>query len=456
MSTLLRNLTKDWGPYERVTLYLDRCQVDTPPDVVAAVWRHIDERRGNVAKVVDFGAGDARFAAAGKYQTYVGYEIDRDRCRGAALPPRASLINRCAFADIIDDADVCIGNPPYVRNQDLPPGWRERAADVIRSRTGVEISGLANAWQYFALLALASTKPNGLVALVIPFEWVSRPSARALRDYVLRAGWGVSSYRLRDETFQGVLTTSSITLIDKQEQTGAWRYFEEDHEGLYRPLHSPSGAKSGVLPYSTGTTKKEHEVFVRRGLSPGTQEILTLTEGERVRQGLQAETDVVRCVTSLRSLGVDHLSLTDSTFREHFRDAGVKCWLIRADRPPSARLKAYLDGVALSARQTRTCTSREEWWRFTMPSPPSLLVASGFRGPHPKAVVNAIGAIAVGGVFGVHGLPTRRAGQLVRHLLGLDLSGRVVSHSKGMRKLEPSQLHALVSSFLTHPIKALQ
>lgn len=451
-SSLLRGLTQGWGSYEAVSLYLNRCQVDTPTGVVEAVWNHIAERRQRVAKVVDFGAGDGRFARSGQYDTYIGYEIDRDRSRESDLPPGAILIHQCAFADVIEDADVCIGNPPYVRNQDLPKGWRERAAVVIRERTGVAISGLANAWQYFALLALASTKNDGLVALVIPFEWVSRPSARALRDYIHLKGWAVSTHRLRDETFHGVLTTSSITLIDKRDLSGKWQYFEEHQDGKYRSLPSPSGTAAGVLTYAKrSSSRSDSPNFVRRGLSPGTQEILTLSEGERVRFGLQVDLDVVPCVTSLRSLTADCLMLTKKVFNLQFRDKGMKCWLIRTDRQPSSRLKAYLDGVPRAKRETKTCSQREEWWKFTMPQKPSLFVASGFRGPHPKIVLNDVHALAVGAVFGVYGLTKGRAMSFAKHLRSLDLTGCIVSHSNGLKKLEPRQLTSLVDLYFAAP-----
>lgn len=448
MSRILTELTQAWGSHEAVSLYLDRCQVDTPAEVVEAVWRHIAERRRQVGKVVDFGAGDGRFASFGQYKTYIGYEIDLDRCRESKLPRRATLVNRCAFTDWIEDADVCLGNPPYVRNQDLPEGWRERAASVILERTGVAISGLANAWQYFALLALASTKRDGLVALVIPFEWVSRPSARALRGYIERNKWYVATHRLCDETFQGVLTTSSVTVIDKAESSGRWDYFEEGHDGEYRELVSPSGTKAGVLDYTKRSAKADLVAYVKRGLSPGTQEVLTLTEGERVHCGLRVNLDVVPCVTSLRSLTSDCLMLTDTIFRNRFRDNGRKCWLVRTDRPPSTRLQAYLDSVPEAKRETNTCLLRDEWWKFKMPEQPSVIVASGFRGMRPKAVVNKIGASAVGAVFGVYGLSASRAKSLAGYLASIDLRGRIVMHSNGLRKLEPRQLYSLISEFI--------
>jgi hypothetical protein len=311
-------LTRNWGEWKIVSLYLDRCRVDTPDSLIAATWNHVFQLRAKVEKVVDFGAGDGRFARFGRYSEYVGYEIDHARCRDAVCPSNAQLINRCAFSDDIDDADLCIGNPPFVRNQDLPKGWRETASSVLLRRTGVAISGLANAWQYFFLLALTSAKPNGLCALVIPYEWVSRPSAKTLRDYIRARQWSVGVYRLVDTTFNSVLTTSSITIVDKCRTEGVWQYFEEAAAGEYTALPSPSGASSGVLQYLKRSEIQESGPRAVRGLSPGTQKVLTLTEGERVRSGLTIGRDVVPCVTTLRDLPPGVKELDDATFRRYY------------------------------------------------------------------------------------------------------------------------------------------
>lgn len=242
MATSVRELTRDWRPYDDVSLYLGRCQHDTPDEVVKRVWQFIGKRRTRISKVVDFGAGDGRFAVGGKYDRYIGYEIDPDRAKNEPLPRGASIRHSCAFSSTINDACVSVGNPPFVRNQDLPHGWRKKAADVIATRTGVKVPGLANAWQYFAFLALASPKRDGLVVLLMPYEWVSRPSAKALRDFVATNKWNADIYRLRDETFDHVLTTASITLIDKRARQGTWRYVEEESNGAFREVVSPSGA----------------------------------------------------------------------------------------------------------------------------------------------------------------------------------------------------------------------
>lgn len=428
------------GEPAAASLYLDRCQVDTPETLVGAVWRLIHQRRpGMVGRVLDFGAGDGRFAHSGHFTSYVGYEIDRARYAGAELPHNARMINACAFAGSVAPAQICLGNPPYVRNQDLPLGWRQSAARVIAERTGVAISGLANAWQYFFLLSLASTAPDGLVAIVIPFEWVSRPSSAALRQYIREQGWDVAVYRLPDETFADVLTTASVTIVDKRKATGAWRFYEQGTEGAYHTISSPTGNGGQLLAYVRGATA----AYAKRGLSPGTQEYLTLTEAERSAHRLVVDRDVVRCLTSLRPTTGDALGFSEARFQRDYVDADQKCWLIRTDRPPTKALQAYLDSVPEAGWQTSTCLGRKVWWQFTMPEVPSALIASGFR-ERPKVVLNHARAVAVGSVCGIYTDTARRAQSIVKQLRRTAYSDRVVAHSNGLRKLEINQINALI------------
>lgn len=425
-------------------MYLDRCQVDTPDHLVRATWNHVHALRSSIGKVVDFGAGDGRFARYGSYREYVGYEIDLDRSSGSTCPPNARLVNGCAFSEEVTDADLCIGNPPFVRNQDLPEGWRQRASSVLYRRTGVQVSGLANAWQYFFLLSLASVKADGLVALVIPFEWVSRPSSRALRAYIESHGWAVSVYRLVDTTFDKVLTTSSITIIDKTGRGQAPRYFEETAQGSFTELASPSGSNRGVMPYLRRSAVTETTIRAVRGLSPGTQEVLTLTEGERARFALSINQDVVRCITTLRHLPQGEYVLDEDTFRRYYRDSGRKCWLIRTDRVPSRSLQAYLDSIPEGKYNTSTCRGRQIWWKFVMPPVPDVLMATGFKGSFPKAVRNSCAARAVGAVCGIYNASEEQTERLTVRQNDLDIRDRIVAHANGLRKVEINQLNSFL------------
>lgn len=337
-----------------------------------------------------------------------------------------------------------MGNPPYVRNQDLPLGWREMAAAEIRRRTGVRLSGLANAWQYFLVLSLWSVKPDGLIVQILPYEWVSRPAAAPVRDYIEQRGWAVDVYRLPDGIFTGVTTAASITVIDKRGPAG-WRFHEVASDSTVTPLSSPTGAAAGVLPYTS--VRGSEQARAKRGLSPGTQQILTLTEGERVHAGLHIGRDVVRCVTSLRHVPTDIACLSVEAFDEHLVRAGAKCWLIRTDRAPSQRLQAYLDAVDASCYQTATCLERDTWWRFTMPErTPTLLIAQAFKHALPKAVLNEVGAHAVGGVAGIYNVDEADAARFTEHLTSLRLHERLVPYGKQMRKLEINQINSLLVS----------
>lgn len=428
-----------------VSAYLDRCQVDTPDDWVQRVWELVAAKRPQVGNVVEFGAGDGRFSCFGKYRRYIGYEVDHSRARARKLPKNAELKNACAFSTTSSDADVCVGNPPYVRNQDLPSGWREQVAPTLRARLGVQISGLANAWQYFFFQALASTRDDGLVALIVPYEWVSRPSSKVLREFIKRQGWGVDVYRLPDSVFGRVLTTSSITIVDKA-GSGAWRYFDTKETTLeFFQAKTASLGTHRVLGYAKTSNRK---AVAKRGLSPGSQKVFVLTEGERVRHGLQRDRDVVPAVTTLRHVNPKGSTLTKAFFEQHYVLTGMRCWLVRTDTKPSRDLELYLGSVAAEDRSTATCTGRDIWWKFTMPESPDVLVSMGFRGNSPKCLRNTIAARAVGGVSGIYCTNTNTSEAIVDGLNSSKLRGRLVSYSTGLLKLEVNQLNTLLDEIL--------
>lgn len=440
-------VSPEWADRD-VSLYLSRCQIDTPRRLVEQTWALVHELRPTVGDVVDFGAGDARFAFAGSYGSYVGYEIDENRLPASPLPPNARVDHRCAFSSEIDRADLCIGNPPFVRNQDLPQGWRSQVTERLAARSGVNLSGLANAWQYFFLLSLLSTHDTGLCALVVPYEWVSRPSVEGLRAYIRHEGWHVDVHRLSDESFDTVLTTASITIVDKSRRDGLWRFHDLGDDGGSRPLPSTSGADDGHLAYTRRSAGAGTTPRAVRGLSPGTQKVLVLTEGERARLGLKPDRDVVRCVTTLRHLPVGQRELDAPAFDRFYRNAGIRCWLIDPRAVgETGPLRAYLDSVDPRHYATATCLERPTWWNFKMPETPAALVATCFKNDAPKAALNTAGAIAVGGVAGIHGAEHKWTDAFLNHLTGLQLRDRIVAHANSLMKIEIGQLNTLLAQF---------
>lgn len=422
---------------------LSRCQVDTPDDVVSAFWRIIHRYRRQFSAVLDMGAGDGRFAfGGGHFREYVGVEIDPARAPARALPSSARIVYECAFRHAATGYAACIGNPPYVRHHDLEPEWRDRIAGWITRTTGHPVNRKCNLYVYFLFLGLLKSRTHGLVATIVPYEWVSRPAAAPLRAYIQANRWQVDTFRFSDPIFPSVETTAAISVIDKRRTTGAWNFFELQRDGTARPLPSATGSKRSVLRYTD-----RGPIWAMRGISPGTQAVFTLTEGERIHAGL-LKNDVCPCITSLRKAPPHLSTLTRSVFQRRFVDEGLKCWLIRTDKPRlSERLQEYLSAIPPELRATATCLNRAPWYRFQLPDPPDMLVSSGFVGAAPKALLNSVGACAVGGVHGVYDVPFGMRRKLQRSIVCAEWASRVVAHSGNLKKIEIRQLNWILREF---------
>ena len=426
---------------ERTAYELSRSQVETPPRIVELFWRFTNSYRDGFQEILDLGAGDGRFAIGGNYDRYVGVEIDSTKRVRQDLPTRASLSYGCAFDLELGDYSACVGNPPYVRGHHLEAAWRDRIAAQLEASTATTLHRKCNLYVYFFLLALLRANKGGLVSLVVPFEWTSRPAARPLRDFIRRHGWSVDVYRFDNSVFPGVLTTASVSVVDKAASHGTWRYFEIGDDG--------DTSVSRLWPDSPRVLRYENRgaIYAERGLSPGSQKVFTLTNGERIHAGLTME-DVVPCVTSLRALPSHLERLTETAFRKRFVEAGARCWLVRSyEQPISPRLKRYLESIPKSRRDTATCRARNPWYSFRRPAAPLLLVSSGFKNSVPKVLCNSVGAVAVGGVTGVHSTVRVSVSRLREYLLAERLDHRVVPHANGFTKLEIGQLNSLLNSY---------
>lgn len=430
-------------PRSRKTYYeLARSQVNTPPDVVEAFWSIVRKYRSHVSSVVDLGAGDGRFAVGGNFGTYLGIEIDSTREVLTNLPAKASVINDCAFRHPDNGFSACIGNPPYVRHHDLEPSWRDQIAKTLSRLSGFELNRKCNLYVYFLFLSLFKTTDRGLVASIVPYEWLSRPSSKPLRDYIDKNRWQVDVYRFEQPVFDGVDTTASISIVDKRAKTGLWKYFSIDNHGKVSRSSSVTGTNRKLIDYDS-----RGDLWAMRGMSPGTQKVFTLTEGERVHAGLTRH-DVYPCITSLKYLPAEIKNLSQRVFVKRFVNTGNKCWLIKSDRPRiSDRLQLYLDSIPQAIRDTSTCNDRDPWYRYTLFPAPDILVSSGFVGNSPKTIINSASAHNVGGVYGVYDVPDGTSRKLQHHLANTNFAARIVAHSRRLRKLEVRQLNAILKEY---------
>lgn len=416
-----------------------RCQVYTPPEVVSTFWSLLKQHRSSLESVVDLGAGDGRFAVGGFFKSYLGIELDKGSAPALDLPRNAKLVYDCAFAYRGGPYSACVGNPPYLRHHDLTPKWRDKIWTQIKTELGLELDQRANLFAYFMSLGLMRAAADGLVAQLVPFEWVSRPSTQSLRNLIHQKKWAVSIYRFSQNIFDDVLTTASITIIDKGDRSGKWSYFDiaGDSKTISR-RKGETGTKASVLPY-----EDRGELWAMRGLSPGSQSVFVLTEDERSELSLSSE-DVSAAVTSLKHVPSDITDLSSAAFHKYFVESGRRCWLVRSDRAVSRRLYRYLYKVPSAIKRNHTCKTRTPWYRFRPHPIPNLLFSSGFVKRGPKVMVNSIRATPIGAVTGIYANGETRWDDIRAKLATFDFESAVIAYAKTLKKVEIGQLNSVL------------
>jgi len=430
-------------PHSRTAYELSESQVTTPEPVVSLFWRLTKRHREHLRSVLDMGAGDCRFARGGCFDRYIGVETDRDRVERAKPPANGKIIHGCVFGHKATEYEACVGNPPYARHHDIQSPWKEQTIARLERELAISLDKHCNLYIYFLCLGLLKSSRDGLVALVIPYEWVSRPSAKAVRDYIHSNRWNVAVYRFQMAIFKGVMTTASVSIVDKARRDDRWIYYDITPAYRVVPRRGITNSKGGVLSYA-----ERGRIWALRGLSPGSQKVFTLTEGERVHAGL-SKRDVVPCVTTLRGVPRSLRTLSRAAFEKCFVQAGARCWLIRSHEDKrSSALGAYLEAVPEKDRQTYTCQNQTPWFKFKPHPVPQVLFSSGFTRFGPKVLVNSAGACAVGSVWGVHSKTTLAVRRLQRFLLGINFEERVVAHAKTLKKVEVKQLNAVLNTFV--------
>jgi hypothetical protein len=161
--------------------------------------------RGMARRVVE-SCRRHRLALSKADEAIRAYEIDpasaqraRETIRAelSALEVPAALANRLAkswvrTADFLEEAlgfpvaDFVIGNPPYIRLEEIPAG----KASLYRNAF-VTMKGRADIYVAFYEAALMQLKPGGVCAYICADRWLLNDYGGALREYVTTKGFSV-------------------------------------------------------------------------------------------------------------------------------------------------------------------------------------------------------------------------------------------------------------------------
>ena len=181
-------------------------QIFTPPSIVDCMRRLIR----NNGRVLEPACGDGAFLR--HFPEALGIEIDPRHA-----PPGAEVMN---FFELGEDElfSTIIGNPPYVRYQDISPGTRRLAGDSVLDKR-------ANLYLFFIEKCLRLLEPGGELIFITPRDFLKSTSAVPLNQLLFAEGTMTDFIDLGDlHLFDGATPNCAIWRFERGDTSRQTRY----------------------------------------------------------------------------------------------------------------------------------------------------------------------------------------------------------------------------------------
>ena len=252
-------------------------QIFTPEAVVRAMLA----LRRNHGRVLEPSCGDGAFLR--HLPGAVGLELDPDHC-----PPGAKAIDFFAYPER-EQFDTIIGNPPYVRFQDIPASTQ---ALIARGHYGACLDKRANLYLFFIDKCLRHLKPGGELIFITPRDFLKATSAVKLNRLLFEAGSITDAIELGDaRVFPDAVPNCLIWRFEKGCSERSLRYCEIGvGDDLGAALAAPAWEArhfiecAGHLMFARGDypLRLSDVAFVKVGAVSGADELYTdLLQGNR-------------------------------------------------------------------------------------------------------------------------------------------------------------------------------
>ena len=252
-------------------------QIFTPEAVVRAMLA----LRRNHGRVLEPSCGDGAFLR--HLPGAVGLELDPDHC-----PPGAKAIDFFAYPER-EQFDTIIGNPPYVRFQDIPASTQ---ALIARGHYGACLDKRANLYLFFIDKCLRHLKPGGELIFITPRDFLKATSAVKLNRLLFEAGSITDAIELGDaRVFPDAVPNCLIWRFEKGCTDRSLRYCEiGTGDDLGAALAAPHWEArhliecAGHLMFTRGDypLRLSDVAFVKVGAVSGADELYTdLLQGNR-------------------------------------------------------------------------------------------------------------------------------------------------------------------------------
>ena len=176
-------------------------QVFTPPNVVAFM---LDLCR-NQGRVLEPSAGDGAFFSTLRQRgaDCVGIEID------SRVAPEGAEIRDFFTYPLSEQFDTIVGNPPYVRFQDVAVHTRKRLKSELFDKR-------SNLFLFFIEKAVRHLKPGGELVFIVPREFIKLTAAKKLNAWLYQQGSITHFFETGDvRVFNGATPNCCIFRFEK-------------------------------------------------------------------------------------------------------------------------------------------------------------------------------------------------------------------------------------------------
>lgn len=445
-------------------------QTFTPIEAVTGMFSWA-EAQGDIARIIDPGAGSGRYVLYGLRRNARAYGI------AAEMDPLVALLLRAnAFALGVQDRlqihlgdyralqlppiegrTLFIGNPPYVRHHEISADWKDWYSDSLKA-LGHASSQLAGLHLHFFVKTLALARPGDLGCFITAAEWLDVNYGQSLRDLMTNGLGGRAVFVVSPEVpiFGDALVTACITCFAPGSQDGEIEFKNIDSAEQLLDLSGGHFADKirakeerswSVLLRNRDVV--QHDGFVnlgdlfkvRRGQVTGKNSVWVTRDN---RFGLPEEFLIPSITDAADIIGAPNNRIEDLARLRRVIDLPSSLEELDGDRR-SAILEFLKWAQAEDADKGYIARHRKPWWRVNMKDVPQIVVTYMGRRP-PVFAINTAGASLINVAHGLYPKMQLEEGTLETLVAWLNRnvskdSGRV--YAGGLTKFEPSEVMRL-------------